>query len=815
MTALQLQNNRESPSRNYFTKFHRLFQVVMLIGILKAGLLSAAFAQRENGIIIDAGDYTPIPFAAITPVNNPLKGVMADVRGRVRIPPAAFSQQLNVSHVGYKPVVIPADYFLAHDTLMLQPRTRELQEVTVLAGENPANRIVQKVIANRPKHHPGQIPAYQCALYTKTRFGFVPNRKKLSDSMYQAHKRKADSTNFFLMETVADRYYKAPGRVKQHVKGLRTSGLDNPGFSILPTDFQPFHVYQDYLHIYEMDYLSPLARGATRKYFFQLQDTLYENRDSIFIIDFQPKAGKNFTGLKGHLYVHTDGYALQNIEAETHDEALLHMRINQEYRRVQDERWFPAAIDFELLYPEYPSKETGMHVESYSHIRNVSFSLPESNIQFNSVTQTLDEEAEQRDSLFWQTHRAVPLEPIDVTTYQHIDSVFEANNVQKVYDLFAEVTTSGYIPVSVLGVKPIWLYNAYEEHHLGLGLSTRETLMPHVNLSGYAAYGTGDQTWKYGGALRFEALPNDRFQLAFRYDQTLREPGSYSIAFDKRPSYRERYLTSRMQPVMRYQMEANWKLKFWKFGVSAESSALWGDQTWMNGSTDPMHLTTYGTHVKFAPGEKQSPFFGTMITIEQSLPVLYLNYTRGSDKIAGGEFDFHRLTASVSHNLLIRHLGTFSYRLEGGLINGEFPPSWFFGMPGGKDKNFPVPVPETFHTMPRYTFFADRFVNVFLRHNFGARLLKTDWFSPDISLVHHMSYGELKETHPEIKGLDVPEKGYFESGLRLDNLLKFNYINFAYLGVGGGVFYRYGPYAATKPSQNVTLKASISLTFNK
>ena len=50
-------------------------------------------------------------------------------------------------------------------------------------------------------------------------------------------------------------------------------------------------------------------------------------------------------------------------------------------------------------------------------------------------------------------------------------------------------------------------------------------------------------------------------------------------------------------------------------------------------------------------------------------------------------------------------------------------------------------------------------------------------------------------------------KGYFESGLMIDNLLSVKDL----LALGIGVFYRYGPYALSSWKENMAVKVSLTV----
>jgi hypothetical protein len=96
-------------------------------------------------------------------------------------------------------------------------------------------------------------------------------------------------------------------------------------------------------------------------------------------------------------------------------------------------------------------------------------------------------------------------------------------------------------------------------------------------------------------------------------------------------------------------------------------------------------------------------------------------------------------------------------------------------------------------------FFCNRFVALFLSHDFQGRLLPTNsaWFKPRLSLVTSLGWG-----------LPSMERGYFESGLVVRGLL-----NMPTAQLGAGVFYRYGAYACPKVFDNFAFKYSITFTL--
>ena len=134
-----------------------------------------------------------------------------------------------------------------------------------------------------------------------------------------------------------------------------------------------------------------------------------------------------------------------------------------------------------------------------------------------------------------------------------------------------------------------------------------------------------------------------------------------------------------------------------------------------------------------------------------------------------------------------------------------------FNILGTYDK-FGLYSPGSFSTMrlDEY-FFCDRFVALYLSHNFNGMLWKThsQWFSPRLSIVTNLGWGDMKraENHSD-KNFKTMDKGYFESGFVVDGLLATPLTK-----VGAGVFYRYGPYSLPKVWDNFAWKWSVLLSL--
>ena len=230
-------------------------------------------------------------------------------------------------------------------------------------------------------------------------------------------------------------------------------------------------------------------------------------------------------------------------------------------------------------------------------------------------------------------------------------------------------------------------------------------------------------------------------------------------------------------------------------------------------SSSPFHHTSASIKLRYAYGERllQTPF--QKISLGTKFPVLTLQYTRGFEDVLGGDFNYQKIEARIEQNVFLKNFGKTTYRLQAGYIDQVIPRSLLFTGEGSYDDDFPIVVENTFQTMLPYEFLSDRYIDVFLSHNFGSLLFKSGKFNPEIILHHNTGWGGLSDKYT-LYNFKTKEDIYLESGLELARVLKFNYLDLGYITFGAGAFYRYGSYELESFNDNIAFKLNIGFSFN-
>ncbi len=799
-----------------------------------------------NGTVTDAKDKKTLPYVNVY-VKNSTQGTYTNVKGKFTIKVPQNKVVLVFSSIGYtkQDIIVTKSSTIK---IALQPLVLSLEETIVLPGENPADIIMRKVVDNRNIHNPEKLKTFRYKSYNK----FVVNLNKrslknfnsdsinLNDSVALA---KRDSTlrnkektfedtllnemNLFLMESVTEKKYKRPKKYKETVLASRIAGVKNAQYVLLANEFQAFSFYNNYIKVMGKEYLSPITKGNTKKYLFILQDTAEEAGESVFVIYYQPRKGKNFDGLTGLLYVNKKNFALMKVTASIADKSQgVSTQVVQQYKKLNGKVYFPiqftAEFNFTAIAVTFSSGSEGMR--EYSPFGRAKTILYDINLDNNFKNRDFDNielsyapDALKKDTSFWNKNRQEELTNKDSLTYTIIDSIGKKLKLDRRLQLFRMLQTR-QLPVGTVNIhiEDILRFNNFEGVRLGLHLSTNERLSRRFKIGGYYAYGFNDKRSKYGGDFHLYFNKTQSAALNVSYSNDVAETGEHTPLLYKLQDNelgRTLYI-SMMDRVERSKASVNFKLLQYisidggleTVNKSVTTAYLFGD-----GLQQAYRFTNAVASLRWAPREKLIESFGRYTPKKRHRSfVMHATITKGINNLLNSEFDFLRTDIMADYKFRIHNMGNTHIRLAAGLVNGQVPiTEMYFGRAGYNDKNISLVTPFAFETMRFNEFSGNEYAALFFRHDFASLLYKTKKWKPQILLITNIYISKLSNPllH-KVLPLQPANKGFYESGVQVNNI--FN-INFS--GYGLGIFYRYGAYSNIDVAKNIAIKLSFSFAF--
>lgn len=826
--------------------------VILFLFVSFTGIYAQQYTVK--GRVSDKTTKATLPFVNLIVTGHPQLGATADIDGNFKISAPFPIKSLSFTYVGYKDLLLPLTD-TSHTTTVsvyLQEVAYQLNEIKILPGINPALRIVRKAVANKDNNNPEKVHSF--TYYSYNKMYCTADMKAPSDTVNSldssiVKKSPADTSNkmslynffkkqyLFLMESVSKRRFLHPDHNYEEVLASRTSGLKDSPFALLASQMQSFSFYPETINILGEDYLNPISGAGLKRYNYIMQDTLYKGRDTVFVISFHPKAHKSFKGMKGVLYINTNGYAIQNVIAQPlSDDDKITIHIQQKYEYINNKQWFPVQLNTDWVYNNIVIGDTNVDatnkavnpddehnkikVVTRSYIKDIVLDTVLRKKDFSRVAVEIAKNAGSQADSMWNKFRDDTLSAKEKKTYHVIDSIGQSIHLARKIMWF-EALATGKLRMGIIDwdLNKILNYNGYEGFRLGAGLHTNDKLSRFILLGGYGAYGFNDRAFKYGGDLGLLFNPYSHIKLDFAYQNDVTEAGGTSFYNDQTflstESYYN-YFINNMDKIEKEQVSFSFDaLKYFQFNLSGNEQERQVTNDYQFGFNDNnvtvlynrFHFTELNLGIRFAYNEKflKSPL--GMISLGTKYPVVWTNIARGFNGLLNGEYNYMKYDLKISKTFHIPLVGNSSFEVLAGYVSGSVPYTLLYNARATYVK-YSVAVDNSFETMRINEFASSRYINLFYAHDFPTFFHGKN-FKPHLKITSSAGWGMMDNaTNHYNYPYKTMGKGYYESGLEINNLIK---MSFTQLGIGA--FYRYGPYAFSQPIDNLVVKFTLYTEF--
>ncbi len=830
-------------------------------GILFLFLLTSfpflSFTQTINvsGTVIDSVTKQPVTFVSIT-IKETKRGGLTDIDGHFNLKNVPANGTIIVNYIGYQVKQIPVSKVSDEPLIISIVRKNEaLEDVVVKSDLNPAHRIIRLMQQHKKENDPLNLPSFAYNAYTIAALGAGPALYTMAKTRTRTPrpppKTKKDSTELkmmrglarrlrnnyiFVTEAYTERIYKYPKLSKETVLATKVSGMKEPMFAITSANFQPFGFYLDFLRMSGKAYTSPVINGSINLYKFNLRQVLPHEKDTTYVISFEPLKGKNFEGLQGTIYINSDGWAIESVSAAPANEKglIYSFRLQQKYEQL-DGHWFPVQLNSYVSQNDVSKDSVLLYWDTRSYFKNIAVNKPFERSAFSDVAFELASDANTKTEADWKGLRVDTLKPKEKATYTAYDSF--PTRLQRQFDninKFTEAAALQAIPWGKVDLPFKYLLsgiNRYEKVRLGAGFQTNTKFSNWFSVGGYAGYGIGDEAWKYGGNLELTFNRRTASVLRLSFSQDLKEPGIIEYFKDNGSIFSNQSLrnlyTARLDSVR------EWKINFTTKPYTWLQTDAWLSTQERNPAgfaylfdignngkyAYSYHNTEAGIGIRYTRGETYARIGRAKVINTPPRTQIMLQASKGLSGVLDGQLDYTKLALQVNHSFRTRQFGRTSFQVELGQVWGTVPYAYLFNTKGSVSesgrKNSGLFINNSFQTAGIYEFTSDRTASFFFQQNFGSLLFKpeTEKSRPKFILVQAIAYGSINHltAHQGIV-LQAPEKGLYETGLLVTDILRAN-LKFFYLGLGAGVFHRYGYYTLPDNKNNWALKFGLTISF--
>jgi hypothetical protein len=801
---------------------HFIALAVVLLGVAYGSCGQQLTAV--NGVVLDQSANEPVPFANVY-FNLTGSGTVTDETGAFSISSPSAEDSIYVSFVGYYKQVVP---ILAGETqtltIMLVPETVNLDEVTILSGENPAWEIIRKVMDHKHLHDKRNLEAYQYQNYSRLEFDIENVSTRTDNSkMTTAIWSSIDSTRLeknsrgnavlpiFLSETVSQYYVKnKPFARREFVEKSKVSGVaveDGSMVSqVIGAAYQDYNFYQNWLRFLEKDFISPIADSWKLFYDYEIVDTLPVSGDLCYELLIFPNR-KEDPAFNGTMWITTEDFALKKIDVYIDKATNLNFmdRIDLKQQLVQTEtgHWLPEMTDLKIDVGNFGKDVISIWVKSLSKTSQWQVNkVKDKRFYTNEVL--LAEDFSFHDNAYWQSHRPESLSEMQLRTYDVIDTLVEIPRMKSFVE-FVKLATTGYWRRGKVDLGPyLFAYanNNFEGHAFRLGFKTNEYFHRKIAIKAYAGYGTSDEQWKYGATGRYIIKRKPWTEFKIHSSQDLEQVGisSEDLIEDnyifyaatrwqrfRRPFYISRnHLSLQTEPAKGLTQKLELRHHYYDpqypfFYYERPNDP--GSELKSDLSSSAIKLTTrWARDEMFLQDGNERVSLGA-----RRAPIITLDYTYGFRDILDSDFEFHRIQLEVDQKIRMGGLGESRLKLRGGYIFGQLPYLLLENHIGNESMFYTT---GAFNTMNFFEFVSDQYASLHYQHYFQGLLMnkvpllrKMNW---RLLATANVLYGSLRQENIDVmspvdpygeptagfQSLD-PAEPYIELGYGIENILRF------------------------------------------
>ena len=718
-----------------------------------------------SGLITDAATNEPIPYANVFFVGNTsgnVIGTISDFDGNFTLKTSEKVDSISIQVLGYKHYskkIVPRKKQTIN--FQLQAASFNLDDVTVMSSRNPAHRILKQVWESKKNFNPEKYEAYQHETYNRIEIAIDNLTEKFKESktmkpfsdIFDSLKVAAGEDGkevlpFFISETISDFYYrKMPSQEKEIIHANKFKGIlmpDDGGELIqqfLGTSYAKFNFYNNWLSIFERNFISPIGKSGRMFYKYSLADSMYINGRHCYKITFKPKR-KEDLAFNGTIWIQDSLWALKRVRVEVDKSANLNFvnryKIEQDFEYLNDSIYLPSKI---RVLVDFLDNKQGIGLIVKYNIANKNFVINQPKpLKFFDQAIEADFDAWDYNDDFWRQER---IKRINDSTrvkanYAVIDSISQSSRLQSL-TRFINFAIEGYLVtkyfefghyIYTLG------YNEFEGFRMRLGGRSKRNLSKNLILKGYVAYGSKDNRLKYDAQAEY-----------FLNKKKWRKIGIRRKYDYDRVGISDKFLSS--HPYMSFVFAVSSQFGLKHDLILSETNSLWYESDLHRGFShklmfrnknykpvggfafaffdkngekrDEFTTSEVSYHFRYAPREifVMRDNYRAGIFAERGF-VLEFDYAYGFKNFLNSDFDYHKVGLKMTHKMKLKALGRFRYQFTATKIWGALPYTLLNLVQANESV---LSNPKSFNTMKFGEFVTDQSVELLLLNHFDGLIL--------------------------------------------------------------------------------------------
>lgn len=786
---------------------------------------------KVSGKVID-NNKEEVPYASVY-FKNSTKGVIANDYGKFYLESDDKHDTLVITFVGYKTEFISLNQRSNLDLLIELKEDNLLDEVKIYTGKtskknNPALDILRKIWERKRKNGLNMFSQYEYDKYEKIQFDL-----NSIDSAYRSKRifkgmefifEQVDTNRItgktylpiFINENIAQVYGDNTNNKKiEKTLGNKNSGFDSNQYIIefIKDLYTDYNIYDNYIKIYNKDFVSPLSKTGINVYNYVLADSAFIENKWCYKIVYYPRRKGELT-FSGDFWVNDSTYAIKKINLEASKDANINwikeIYIEQEFDVINDSVFLLKRDHFMSDFSISKKEDSkGVYGKRTSIFENHKFNIEHPIEFYKEDVNKFDESIYTRSDDFWKTYRFEALSKDEYGIYKMLDTLKTVPKFRFLFDLTSTIASNYYvIPKYKFDYGPIFStfgYNDIEGLRLRTGGRTYFGPNDKWRIEGYLAYGFKDNQFKYGingkvmlstptRLMIYGGNRRDIEQIGVSLTETndvLARSFASNSLFSSGDNSK---LTNINLSTFGVEIEPVKNLRFlstFSYRTLRPSSDRFNLDYYVDKARNNISEETRQSEIEFAidytPGKRTIGYGVDRKNIDERFLKLYLRYSHGIKGVLKSDFTYDKIQLYARKPVLLGGFGELTTTIEAGKTFGQVPLGLLNIVPGNQSW---FHIPNTFANLNYYEFVTNEYATLHLEHNFGGRLFSRISWLRNLNLREIIgirgAYGQISQENIDLNASSLvykaPDKIYYEYYIGVGNILKIFRLDLSWRG---------------------------------
>ncbi len=752
------------------------YYLSQFVGVFLTLLLAVShncFAQttKVSGRIVDAITREPLPFVNVL-LKGTKSGANSDFEGNYTVSTTDKCDSIIVSYVGYNRITRAVKHGISQEINLGLTQGVELAMIEIRPGENPAHRILRKIIAHKDKNNSEKLSAYEYELYNKIEFDLnnipeeMKNKKLLQpfsfifDNIDSSNAKEKPYLPVFMTESISDIFYRRnPKTTNETIKASKVAGLQDASVSQFMGDmYQKVNIYDNAILVFGKNFISPISDNALLYYKFYLIDSMVIGGHKCYQLQFKPKH-KQELAFTGNLWAADTSFGIKQIEMSIAADANINFinstAVVQTYTQVDSSAWMMEkerlVIDFNP-FPIDRKKKSLMGIYGRKTASYSKFVIDKPKVdKFYSLTENLkvNEDAFAKQDDFWKKNRHDSLSKNEKEIYHMVDTL-QKLPIYRTWVNIIQLFVTGYKIRGNFEYGPyfnIYSFNEIEGQRFRFGGRTSDKFSKWYELSGYVAFGTRDEKLKYSIGLQcfLDKKPRTLVGMYYKNDNEILGQSQNGFTTDNILASLFRIAPLRnltnVHQVNAY-IERDWftgfssKLSFYNRQMMplADFHYEYLKTPYKMAFKENITTSEIRFSTRFAFDEKFVNGTFSRASLGTKYPIIQAQYTLGIKDLFFSDYDYQKVTVNMEDRIHINPIGYFDYVLEYGKTWGKLPYPLMTIHGGNETYIYDI---YAYNSMNYYEFASDEYASLTLSHHFDG------FFLDRIPLMRKLKWREV------------------------------------------------------------------------